>query len=78
MMTASLDLKDPSLLQIHSFIDGAFTPAITGKTFAVTNPSTGQILAQGADCNADDITRAIDAANGIIYALKIPMTSQLF
>ena len=62
MMTASLDLKDPSLLQNHSFIDGAFTPAITGKTFAVTNPSTGQILAQVADCNADDIKRAIDAA----------------
>ncbi len=61
-MIALLDLKDPSLLQTNSFIDGAFTPAPTGKTFDVINPSTGKIVAQVADCGADDITRAIDAA----------------
>ena len=61
-MAASLDLRDPSLLQTNSFIDGAFIPAPTGKTFAVTNPSTGKVVAQVADCGADDITHAIDAA----------------
>ena len=61
-MSASLSLNDPTLLQTNAFIDGVFTAAPNGKTFAVTNPATGDIIAEVADCGADDILRAIAAA----------------
>ena len=62
-MSASLILNDPTLLQTNAFIDGVFTAAPNGNTFAVRNPANGEIIAEVADCGADDIARAIDAAD---------------
>ena len=44
-MSASLILNDPTLLQTNAFIDGVFTAAPNGKTFAVRNPANGEIIA---------------------------------
>ncbi|HEX3959627.1 MAG TPA: aldehyde dehydrogenase family protein [Trebonia sp.] len=44
------------------FINGQWTPAASGKTFATPNPATGQTLANVAEGDAEDINRAVAAA----------------
>jgi succinate-semialdehyde dehydrogenase / glutarate-semialdehyde dehydrogenase len=44
------------------YIDGAFVPAASGRTFPVTNPATGATIGEVADGGADDARRAVDAA----------------
>ncbi|HEX7875085.1 MAG TPA: aldehyde dehydrogenase family protein [Sphingobium sp.] len=46
------------------FIDGAFRQAISGETFAVVDPSTGQTIASAAAGGAGDIDLAVRAARG--------------
>ncbi|KIC15447.1 aldehyde dehydrogenase [Leisingera sp. ANG-DT] len=43
----------------QAFIDGKFTDAVSGKTFASVNPATGEVLAQVAECDAEDVDRAV-------------------
>ena len=43
-------------------IDGQAVPALSGRTFATTNPATGEILAQVADAGPEDVDRAVAAA----------------
>ena len=43
-------------------IDGKWLEAASGKTFATVNPATGQVLAQVAEGDAEDIERAVAAA----------------
>ena len=57
-----MNLNDPTLLRVDSYINGAWTKAAGDKRFAVTNPATGEIVAEVADLGASDITTAIDAA----------------
>lgn len=56
-------LKDSNLLRRDAFVAGAWTPADSGKTFPVTNPANGEILAQVADCGAAETQKAIEAAD---------------
>lgn len=44
------------------FIDGAYRPAVSGRTFTVENPTNGEIIASVAEGDAADIDSAIDAA----------------
>ncbi len=44
------------------FIDGARTPAATGRTIEVGNPATGETLASVHEAGAEDVDRAVDAA----------------
>jgi len=44
------------------FIDGKWVEAASGKTFATHNPATGEVLAQVAEGDAEDIDRAVAAA----------------
>ncbi|MEB2846333.1 aldehyde dehydrogenase family protein [Rhizobiales bacterium RZME27] len=46
----------------NAFIDGAFRPAGSGKTFASTNPATGDLLADIAACDASDVDYAVTKA----------------
>lgn len=46
----------------QSFIDGSFRPALSGKTFTSTNPATGEVLAQIAACDSDDVDFAVAKA----------------
>ena len=57
-----MNLNDPTLLRVDSYINGAWTNAAGDKRFAVTNPATGEIVAEVADLGASDVTAAIDAA----------------
>lgn len=45
----------------QAFIDGTFADAASGKTFASVNPATGEVLAQVAECDAEDVNRAVAA-----------------
>ena len=44
------------------FIDGKWVAAASGKTFPVYNPATGEVLAQVAEGDREDINRAVKAA----------------
>ncbi|MCW5653167.1 aldehyde dehydrogenase family protein [Hydrogenophaga sp.] len=54
---AFLDGKAKGLL-----IDGQWVPAASGKTFATSNPATGEELATMAEAGAADVDRAVAAA----------------
>ncbi|MGN6517120.1 MAG: NAD-dependent succinate-semialdehyde dehydrogenase [Rhizomicrobium sp.] len=55
-----LKLKDETLLRTGAYVNGAWIAG--ARTFAVTNPSTGETIAQVADLSASDAKAAIDAA----------------
>ena len=44
------------------FIDGAWRPSSTGKTFKAYNPGNGELLATCADASREDVERAVAAA----------------
>jgi succinate-semialdehyde dehydrogenase / glutarate-semialdehyde dehydrogenase len=50
------------LIQRDNFIDGKWTPAADGARFAVTDPATGETIAQVADSSPADARGATDAA----------------
>ncbi|MFJ1311415.1 NAD-dependent succinate-semialdehyde dehydrogenase [Agrobacterium sp. P15N1-A] len=56
-------LKDPSLVTDKALIAGEWVAGSdSGKTFDVTNPSTGEVIATLPDMNRAETARAIDAA----------------
>ncbi len=57
-----MQLNDSSLLRRQAFVDGSWIDADDGATFTVTNPATGDVIADVAKCGADETRRAIEAA----------------
>ncbi|MBA5778198.1 NAD-dependent succinate-semialdehyde dehydrogenase [Stappia sp. F7233] len=56
-------LKDPSILPAKGYVGGEWMgDALSGKTFEVTNPATGEVLATLPDMGAEETRRAIDVA----------------
>ena len=45
-----------------AYIDGAYRPANSGKTFATVNPATGETLTEVAACGAEDVDFAVEKA----------------
>jgi len=56
-IAAGLTLPDAA------FVDGAFRPAASGRTFATVNPATGATLAEIAACGAEDVDFAVRKAS---------------
>ncbi|WP_244818265.1 NAD-dependent succinate-semialdehyde dehydrogenase [Caballeronia sp. Lep1P3] len=54
------ELRD--LIRADNFIDGKWTAAASGQRFQVTDPATGEVIAQVADSGAADFRAATDAA----------------
>jgi succinate-semialdehyde dehydrogenase/glutarate-semialdehyde dehydrogenase len=52
-----------SFIADRAYIDGAWVAAASGATFDVTNPATGETLAQVPDMDVADTQRAIAAAS---------------
>ncbi len=50
------------LLRTKAYIDGEWSNSASGKTYDVTDPATGDVIASVADCDGDDTRRAIEAA----------------
>lgn len=55
-IAAGLDLPQ------NAYIDGAYRPAISGKTFDTVNPATGAVLGTVAACGAEDVDFAVAKA----------------
>jgi succinate-semialdehyde dehydrogenase/glutarate-semialdehyde dehydrogenase len=60
---ASLKLADPKLLRNQCYIAGRWADADSGRTIAVTNPATGELLGTVPNLGAAETRRAIEAAN---------------
>jgi succinate-semialdehyde dehydrogenase/glutarate-semialdehyde dehydrogenase len=58
-----LALKDPTLFRQANCIDGKWVQADSGKTLAVKNPATGEIVGEVPALGAAETRRAIEAAN---------------
>lgn len=57
------DLADRGLLRDLAYVDGTWTPADDGATFAVEDPATGLTLASVPRMGAAETNRAIEAAD---------------
>jgi len=55
------------------FVDGAFVPAASGRTFATVNPATEEPIAQIATADAADVDRAVAAARAAFERTWGPM-----
>ena len=61
-MNSGVQLADPSLLRGMAYIDGQWTAADNGKSFAVTDPVSGAEITRVADLGVEETRRAVDAA----------------
>jgi succinate-semialdehyde dehydrogenase/glutarate-semialdehyde dehydrogenase len=57
-----MQISDSALLKTQAYINGSWVDSDDGSTFAVTNPATGESIAEVASCGADETRRAIEAA----------------
>jgi len=56
-------LNDPSLLKLNvAYVNGEWVKAKSGKTFEVTDPSSGKVIGSAPEFDAADTQLAIDAA----------------
>ncbi len=65
-----MQLTDKDLLKTNAYIDGKWTGADGGDTFAVTNPATGKTIAEVASCGTSETRRAIEAADAALPAWR--------
>jgi len=66
----TLNLSDAGLLKSQAYIDGQWTDADDGGTFAVTNPANGELIAEVAKVGAAETARAIAAAQAAMASWK--------
>jgi succinate-semialdehyde dehydrogenase / glutarate-semialdehyde dehydrogenase len=59
----ALNLKDPKLFREQCYLDSAWVPADSNKTFAVDNPATGETVGSVPDMGVAETKRAIEAAD---------------
>ncbi len=57
-----MQLTDSTLLKTRALVGGTWIDADDGATFAVTNPATGEVVAEVAKCGGGETRRAIEAA----------------
>ncbi len=59
----SIKLSDPGLLKTQAYINGEWVDADSGETVPVTNPASGEVVAEVAKCSTAETRRAIEAAH---------------
>jgi len=57
-----ISISDDGLLKTGAYINGQWVDSDHGATLDVTNPATGDVIAQVASCGTDETRRAIEAA----------------
>jgi succinate-semialdehyde dehydrogenase/glutarate-semialdehyde dehydrogenase len=57
-----MQLTDSSLFKTRAYVNGQWIDADSSETFAVTNPATGETIAEVAKCAGEETRRAIEAA----------------
>lgn len=63
LVTDKTKAEGNSLLKTQAFVNGHWVSAGSGKTFGVTNPATGELIASVPDMDVEDLRKAINAAN---------------
>lgn len=63
-------LRDPSLLIEKAFINGRAVEALSGETFEVHDPATGNIIGTSPEMGHNDVLKAIDAAEAALPAFR--------
>jgi succinate-semialdehyde dehydrogenase/glutarate-semialdehyde dehydrogenase len=58
----SMQIADKGLLKTRAFINGEWVDADNGETLPVTNPATGEVIAEVAKCGTAETRRAIRMA----------------
>ena len=58
----SRTVKAPKVKDQPLFIGGKFVDSVSGKTFAATNPATGETICQVAEADKADVDLAVAAA----------------
>ena len=66
----AFQLRDAALLRTDGYIDGRWTGADSGARFPVTDPASGERLAEVADMGAAETRRAIEAAERALPAWR--------
>ncbi len=62
MAISASDPSSASIVRTQAFIGGDFVDAASGKTYEVENPASGRRLAEVAECDVEDVERAVAAA----------------
>ena len=57
-----MNISDQTLLKTQAYINGQWVDADNGKTLEVTNPATGEVIAEVAKCSTAETRRAVEAA----------------
>jgi succinate-semialdehyde dehydrogenase/glutarate-semialdehyde dehydrogenase len=67
------ELKDPRLFREACYVDGAWTQAASGRSFAVDNPATREVIGKVPSLGAAETRHAIEAANAAfpVWSKKI-------
>jgi succinate-semialdehyde dehydrogenase/glutarate-semialdehyde dehydrogenase len=68
--TAKLPLKDPSLFREANLINGQWVQADSGRTTAVRNPATGEVIGHIPAMGTAETRRAIEAAHAAFAAWR--------
>ena len=69
-MPARIPLKDEFLLRQHCYVRGAWVDAPDGRTVAVTNPATSEVIGTVPRFGADGARAAIEAARDALPAWR--------
>jgi succinate-semialdehyde dehydrogenase/glutarate-semialdehyde dehydrogenase len=70
IIVAHVTAVEPALLQRQAFVDGKWVDADSGETFSVTNPATGEVIADVPRLGAGETRRAIVGAERALAAWK--------
>ncbi len=66
----SIQISDKVLVKTQAYINGQWVNADQGETLAVTNPATGEVIAEVAKCSTAETRRAIEAADAALPAWR--------
>ena len=66
-----MQLKNTDLLKQQVYINGQWTDAADGKSFAVTNPATGEEIARVPSATEAQVTEAVEAAETALASWKL-------
>ena len=61
---SSLDFKN------QAFINGNYTNSVTGKTFESISPVDGSVITSVAECDIEDINKAVKAARDVFETVS--------
>src|ERR1051326_3768435 len=68
-------IESPLLKEISGYVNGRWSAAQSGKTISVTNPATGDHLADVPDMGSAETTAAVEAADAALQT-EIPLAQR--